>query len=141
MTGSLGALSLAVVRVADAAILFADSMTVVGFVTAGVSGTVVKSAGIVLGVAGIVVQVVGIVLGVPGTVLGVAGTVTGVAGTCTVAGVAGTVVVVDGTVVKVIGAVLADMCTELVGTGTFTWNVFLITAALMPWRPLNLCFR
>ena len=105
MTGSLGALSLAVVRVADAAILFADSMTVVGFVTAGVSGTVVKSAGIDLGVAGIVVQVVGIVLGVPGT--------------CTVAGVAGTVV-------KVIGAVLADMCTELVGTGTFTWNVFLI---------------
>ena len=55
--------------------------------------------------------------------------------------VAGTVVVVDGTVVKVIGAVLADICTELVGTWTCTWNVFLITAALMQWRRLNLCFR
>ena len=87
------------------------------FVQLGVSGTVVKSADIVLGVAGIVVQVVGIVVGVPGTLTAV-----------------------TGTVVKVIGAVLADMCTELVGTGTCTWNVFLITAALMPWRPLNLCF-
>ena len=94
------------------------------FVQLGVSGTVVKSADIVLGVAGIVVQVVGIVVGVPGTVLGTDGTLTAV----------------TGTVVKVIGAVLADMCTELVGTGTCTWNVFLITAALMPWRPLNLCF-
>ena len=120
VTGSLGALSVAGVRVADAVIVFADPTTVVRVVMAGVTGTVVKSAGIGLRVAGNVMQVFGILVGLPGTVLktdgtlaGVAGTVMGLADTCTVAEVAGTVV-------RAIGAVLAGICTEGLGTATCT---------------------